>query len=82
MKKQFSSFVIFHTGSPKYFNPILHYLRTNNFEIPSGVSRQSLQLEAEFYGIQKIVDHLKHLEEEKEKTELKAKSEHLNKQFI
>lgn len=62
-------------GSPKYFSPILHYLRTNNLEIPSGVNRQSLQLEAEYYGIQKIVDHLKHLEAEKQKAESVDKSE-------
>ena len=56
------------TGSPKYFGPILHYLRTNNLEIPSGVSCTSLRDEAEFYGIQKIVDHINdHLEKEKAK---------------
>ena len=60
-------------GSPKYFDPILHYLRTNSLEIPSGVSRTSLRNEAEFYGIQKIVDHLDHLEKERAKKELPKK---------
>ncbi|XP_064383119.1 uncharacterized protein LOC135331796 [Halichondria panicea] len=55
--------------SPKYFGSILHYLRTNNLELPSALNRQSLQLEAEFYGIQKIVDHLKHLESDKQNAE-------------
>lgn len=67
--------IAFSTGSPKYFSPILHYLRTNNLEIPSGVNRQSLQLEAEYYGIQKIVEHLKHLETEKKESESIQKSE-------
>ena len=62
-------------GSPKYFGSILHYLRTNNLELPSALNRQSLQLEAEFYGIQKIVDHLKHLESDKQNAESIKKSE-------
>ena len=53
------------SGSPKYFEPILHFLRTNNLEVPPGLSQLSLKDEAEFYGIQKIVDHIDHQEKEK-----------------
>ncbi len=52
-------------GSPKYFGPILHYLRTNSIDIPSGYKLSSMRVEAEFYGIQKIVDHIDFLETEK-----------------
>ena len=54
----------------------MHYLRTNNLEIPSGLNRQSLQFEAEFYGIQKIVEHLKHLESEKQRKEAEKNSKY------
>ena len=58
------------TGSPKYFEPILHYLRTNTAEVPPGLSRASLRSEAEFYGIQKLVNHFDQLAEmEKAKSE-------------
>lgn len=53
------------TGSPKYFGPILHYLRTYSIDIPSDYTLSSMRMEAEFYGIQKIVDHINFLEGEK-----------------
>ena len=40
------------TGSPKYFSPLLHYLRSGVLEIPPGVSRAALMREADFYGLQ------------------------------
>ena len=52
-------------GSPKYFGPILHYLRTNSIDIPAGYKLSSIRMEAEFYGIQKIIDHIDFLESEK-----------------
>lgn len=58
-----------HIGSPKYFGPILHYLRTNSIDIPSDYKLASMRMEAEFYGIQKIVDHIDFLEGEKTREE-------------
>ena len=72
----------FHTGSPKYFEPILHYLRTNVPEVPPGLSRASLRSEAEFYGIQKLVDHLDHLAEmDKAKNESPKKGKYVLQWF-
>ena len=64
-----SLLVISAAGSPRYFELILQYLRSNVLEIPTGFSPKILQIEAEFYGIQKIVDHLEH--ERKKKEEVK-----------
>ena len=57
------------SGSPKYFGPILHYLRTNSIDIPSDYELASMRMEAEFYGIQKIVDHIDYLDTEKNREE-------------
>lgn len=67
------------TGSPKYFEPILHYLRSNSVEVPPGLSRVSLRNEAEFYGIQKLVDHFDQLAEiEKAKSEPPKKGKYVS----
>ena len=60
-------------GSPRYFRPILHYLRTNNLEFPNSMDKKSLQMEAEYYGVQKIADHIKHLEAEQKLLDTKEK---------
>ena len=54
------------SGSPKYFGPILHYLRTSVIDIPPNYTLSSIRMEAEFYGIQKIVDHIDYLTTEKQ----------------
>lgn len=60
-------------GSPKYFGPLLHFLRSGVLEIPPGVSRMALQREAEFYGLSRIVAHFE--EEEKKKNEAAKRGE-------
>jgi len=57
------------SGSPKYFGPILHYLRTNSFDIPPDYQLSTLRTEAEYFGIQKIVDHIDYLEDKKRQEE-------------
>lgn len=64
-----SSLLTTYAGSPKYFGPILHYLRTNSIDIPSDYKLTSMRMEAEFYGIQKIIDHIDFLESEGKKRE-------------
>ena len=68
------------SGSPRYFEPILHYLRTNNLVI-HGIKLSSLRSEAEFYGIQKIVDHLDHLEKENAAKNEPQKGKNISKIF-
>lgn len=63
------------SGSPKYFGPLLHFLRSGVLEIPPGVSHTALQREAEFYGLKKIVTYFE--EEEKRKNEAAKRSESL-----
>lgn len=63
----------FVSGSPKYFGPLLHFLRSEVLEIPPGVSHTALQREAEFYGLSRVVAHFK--EEEKKKNEAAKRSE-------
>ena len=66
----------FPLGSPKYFDPILHYLRSGVLEIPPGISRTTLLKEAEFYGLQTIVTRIEHIEaEKKKKPAVKSKGE-------
>ena len=62
------------TGSPKYFSPLLHYLRSGVLEIPPGVSQAALMREAEFYGLQSVMKYFQQLEEEKKKKEAPKKS--------
>lgn len=69
----FPSFSIL--GSPKYFGPILHYLRTNSIDIPAGYKLSSMRMEAEFYGIQKIIDHIDFLESERKDESAKGTTE-------
>lgn len=59
--------------SPHYFAPILHYLRCGVLELPPGITRTSLLKEAEFYGLQKIVDHITHVAEGEKKKKEPAK---------
>ena len=61
--------MFFRAGSPKYFGPLLHYLRSGVLEIPPGISRTALLREAEFYGLPTVITHIQHLEEEKRKQE-------------
>ena len=61
------------SGSPHYFAPILHYLRCGVLELPPGITRTSLLKEAEFYGLQKIVDHITHVTDGEKKKKEPAK---------
>lgn len=62
---------IFIDRSPRYFGPILHFLRSGVLDIPPGVSHTSLQREAEFYGLTSVVQYFKDQEEEKRKKNIK-----------
>ena len=42
--------------SPKYFEPILNYLRTGEFLIDSDVNKEAVLAEAKYFGIQSLVD--------------------------
>ena len=42
--------------SPKYFKPILNYLRTGEFLIDSDVNKEAVLAEAKYFGIQSLVD--------------------------
>ena len=67
-------------GSPRYFSPLLHFLRSGVLEIPPGVSHTSLQREAEFYGLSSVVTYFKQQEEKKRKRE--AKDSESNKSHL
>ena len=71
----FTFFAFLNLGSPKYFGPLLHFLRSGILEIPPEVSHTALHREAEFYGLKSVVAHFKQLEEEKRKREATKKSE-------
>ena len=60
-------------GSPKYFSPILQYLRSSVLDIPDGYKLSLMRTEAEFYGIQKIIDHIDFLEAEKKDLDSKKR---------
>ena len=45
--------------SPKYFEPILNYLRTRELVIDPNVSMEGVLADAWFFGIQSLVDHIK-----------------------
>ena len=75
MKIAFSTLFFIFPGSPKYFGPLLHFLRSGVLEIPPGVSHTALQREAEFYGLNNVLAHFERLEEEKRKSETPKKSE-------
>ena len=42
--------------SPKYFEPILNYLRTGEILIDSDVNKEAVLAEAKYFGIQSFVD--------------------------
>ena len=46
-------------GNPKYFDPILHFLRRGKIVIDPGVSHRGVLLEAKYFGVQSMVDKLK-----------------------
>lgn len=61
-------------GSPKYFGPLLHFLRSGMLDIPPDVSHTALQKEAEFYSLTSVVTYCKQLEdEERRKNEKPSK---------
>ena len=62
-KMKYVSLII--AGSPRYFGPLLHFLRSGVLEIPPGVSHTALQREAEFYGLSSVITNLKKQEEER-----------------
>jgi hypothetical protein len=68
-----STGALFVDRSPKYFGPLLHFLRSGILEIPPEVSHTALHREAEFYGLKSVVAHFKQLEEEKRKREATKK---------
>ena len=60
-----------YSGSPRYFGPLLDFLRSGVLEIPPGVSHTALQREAKFYGLSSVVTDFKQQEEEKRKINAK-----------
>ena len=42
--------------SPKYFEPILNYLRTGELNIDPNVNKESVIAEAKYFGLQNLVD--------------------------
>ena len=47
--------------SPKYFEPILNYLRHGKLILERGLNPRGVLEEAQFYGIESIVPHLERL---------------------
>ena len=41
---------------PKYFEPILNYLRTGELNIDPNVNKENVIAEAKYFGIQSLVD--------------------------
>lgn len=56
---------------------MLHYLRSGVLEVPPGISRAALLKEAEFYGLQNVISHLKALEAERKKEPVKKSRSNL-----
>ena len=58
--------------TPKYFEPILHYLRTKELVIDPNVSMDGVLGEARFFGIQSLVDQIEKLKlaEEQKKSDV------------
>ena len=48
--------------SPKYFEPILNYLRTGEILIDSDVNKEAVLAEAKYFGIQSFVDQFEKTE--------------------
>ena len=57
-------------GNPKYFEPILNFLRRGELVIDPGVSQKGVLLEAKYLGIQSLVSRM---EEENEKNSKEVK---------
>ena len=76
--KTFSLELFFYIGSPKYFGPLLHFLRSGVFEIPPGVTHTALHKEAEFYGLTTVVAYFNQLEEDKKKKSIKKSELHVH----
>ena len=53
--------------SPKYFEPILNYLRTGELNIDPNVNKENVIAEAKYFGIQSLVDKFEENEKENEK---------------
>ena len=58
--------------TPKYFEPILNYLRTKELVIDPNVSMDGVLGEARFFGIQSLVDQIEKLKlaEEQKKSDV------------
>ena len=44
--------------NPDYFQPILNYLRTRELVIDPGISKKGVLVEAQYFGIQGLVDQI------------------------
>ena len=58
--------------TPKYFEPILNYLRTKELVIDPNVSMDGVLGEARYFGIQRLVDQIEKLKwaEEQKKSDV------------
>ena len=61
--------------NPKYFEPILNYLRTTKLVIDPNVSMEGVLADAWFFGIQSLVDQIKKLKKAEETEKLKKAEE-------
>ena len=59
--------------SPKYFEPLLHYLRSGKIIIDPNINPEGVLEEAKYYGIHSVIPHLEEIISSQEK----AKSEDL-----
>ena len=55
-------------GTPKYFEPILNYLRRRELIIDPNISKNGVLAEARFFGIQSLVDQIEKIPDAKRVT--------------
>ena len=55
-------------GNPKYFEPILDYLRRRELVINPNISKDGVLVEAQYFGIQSLVDQIEKIPEAKRVT--------------
>ena len=58
-------------GNPKYFEPILDYLRRRELVINPNISKDGVLVEAQYFGIQSLVDQIEKIPEAKRVTTLR-----------
>ena len=67
--------------TPKYFEPILNYLRTKELVIDPNVSMDGVLGEARYFGIQSIVDQIEKLKlaEEQKKSDVSDRIQRISR---